>query len=59
MVMLRKMANYKKKKRRRGGVVGCCGMCMLKRFSCIHHRRETIQEQLSRISEKEQFKEHK
>jgi hypothetical protein len=52
------MANYKKKKRRRGGVVGCCGMCMLRRFSCIHHRRETLQEQRSRISEKEQLKEY-
>jgi len=50
------MANYKKKKRRRGGVVGCCGMCMLRRFSCIHHRHETLQEQRSRISEKEQLK---
>ena len=50
------MANHKRKKRRRGGVVGCCGMCMLKRFCCIHHRIETLQERKSRISEKEQIK---
>src|SRR5690606_7437518 len=52
-----KMAHYKKRKRRKGGTVGCCGMCMLDRFRCIHHRIETKQERISRLREREQRKE--
>lgn len=50
------MGHYKKKKRRTGGIVGCCGMCMLEKFKCIHHRVETKQERISRLREKEQLR---
>ena len=51
--LLEDIMNYKKRKRRTGGIKGCCGLCMLEKYKCIHHRIETRQEKSSRLSEKE------